>query len=180
MTKVIVVDIEKCMGCKSCEIACAVEHSSTKDLLSMVRSGEKPGYRIHVADYKCKAVPVTCNHCEEAACMLACPTDAIYRDKDKGPVLFNADSCIGCKICVKACPFGAITMHSEGEGILKCDLCIDRLSKGQDPACVVSCMTGALIFADEEEAVREKRLKVAKQMVTAQQEQKEESEKKVK
>jgi len=71
-------------------------------------------------------------------------------------------------MCVMACPFGVITVSSDGRGVLKCDMCIDRLERGEEPACVNACPTGALKFMDEEEANRAKRLKLAEQMVSAQ------------
>jgi carbon-monoxide dehydrogenase iron sulfur subunit len=169
MAKIIVVDVEKCMGCRSCEFACAVAHSSAKDINTIVIKGERPGYRINIEAYGRNAVPIHCNHCEEAACMLACPTGAIYRESEKGPVLFKSERCISCKMCVHACPFGVITISPEGKGVLKCDLCIDRLAKGQEPACVASCPTGALRYIEEEVANKEKRQKAAERIVLAQQ-----------
>ena len=174
MAKVIVVEIEKCMGCRSCEFACAVAHSSSKDTQTIIIEEERPGYRINIEAYGVNAVPVHCNHCEEAACLLACPTGAIHRKGDKGPVLFDAERCISCRMCVLACPFGVITMSPSGKGVLKCDHCVERLAEGQEPACVVHCPTGALLFVEEEEVGKSKRKKAAERMVLAQQSGKEE------
>jgi len=170
MEGMIIINVGKCMGCKSCELACAVAHSSTKDLDSLVDIEEKPGYRIHVEAYKHKAVPVHCNHCDDAPCMLACPTGAIYREGEKGPVLLDKTRCIGCKMCVQACPFGVITIRLDGKGVLKCDLCMERLNEGQEPACVAACPTNALIFSDEIQVNYAKRLKAAGLLVSAQEE----------
>ncbi len=170
MKKSLIIHIEKCVGCHSCEFACAVAHSSTKDMMSVIRAGEKPGYRLFVEPYQGMAVPVHCNHCEEAACMLACPTGAIYREEEDGPVLLDVARCIGCKMCVQACPFGVMTVSSDGKGVLKCDLCIERLAEGQVPACVESCKTKAVTFVSEEEASRSKRGKSAERRSVAQQE----------
>ena len=166
----IIINVGKCLGCKSCELACAIAHSSLKDLNSLSGFAEKPGYRIHVVAYEHKAVPVHCNHCDDAPCMLACPTGAIYREGEKGPVLLDNARCIGCKMCVQACPFGVITIKLDGKGVLKCDLCIERLNEGQDPACVVACPTNALIFSDEKQVNYAKRLKTAGLLVSAQEE----------
>ena len=168
MKGMIVVRVDRCLGCKSCEIACAIAHSSTKDLNSLVSLAEKPGYRIYVEAYEHTAIPVHCNHCDDAPCILACPTGAIHREGEKGPVLLDNNRCIGCKMCVQACPFGVITSRIEGNGVLKCDLCVERLAEGQEPACVAACPTHALIFCDEETGNRAKRLKTAGRLVSAQ------------
>ena len=169
MAKIIAVDIEKCMGCRSCEFACAVAHSSSKEMEIIVMEGERPGYRINVEAYGRNAVPVNCNHCEQAACLLACPTGAIYRNGEKEPVLFESERCISCRMCVQACPFGVITISPAGKGVLKCDLCIERLATGLEPACVTHCPTRALRFIEEEEANKTKRRKTAERLVMAQQ-----------
>jgi len=169
MPRYVEVIITRCMGCKSCEIACAVAHSSSKDLQTLIRDGEKPGYRINVEAYGRNAVPINCRHCEEAACILACPTGAVHRDAPGEPVTVDQERCIGCRMCVQACPFGVITVNPGGKGVLKCDLCIERLAAGQEPACVAACPTKALVFVEEQEVTREKRKKTAMQLVIAQQ-----------
>jgi carbon-monoxide dehydrogenase iron sulfur subunit len=168
MKKVIVAHIERCMGCHSCEIACAMAHSIMKNLNDMVRIGEKPGVRIYMEAYEGKAIPIHCNHCEEAACLLACPTGAIHRKEERGPVFVDTTRCIGCRMCVQACPFGVITLDSNGKGALKCDLCVERLAEGQEPACVMACPTKVLVFGDEEEVNRAKRRETAARMALAQ------------
>ena len=165
--KTITIKVERCLGCKSCELACALAHSSARDFEEMMTKGEKPGYRVSVEAWGPRAVPLHCNHCEDAPCMMACPTGAIYRESDDGPVLFNEERCIGCKMCIQACPFGVIAMRADGKGVLKCDLCIQRLRQGQRPACVAACPTGALEFTDESEAGRAKRRKSAERLVRA-------------
>ncbi len=134
---------ELCIGCLQCEFACAVAHSATKDMYAIVASGERPGHRITVEAYGRKAIPVNCNHCEEPACIMACPTGSVYRREEGGPVLVDREYCIGCHMCVQACPFGVMAMRCDGKAVFKCDLCITRLAKGLEPACVSSCPTGA-------------------------------------
>ncbi len=169
MKKVIVAHIERCMGCHSCELACAVAHSVSRDVNTMVRVGEKPGSRIFMEAYEGKAIPVHCNHCEEAACLLACPTGAIHREGEKGPVFIDTSRCIGCMMCVQACPFGVMTVNSEGKGALKCDLCMERLAEGQEePACVMACPTKVVVFGSEESASRAKRREAAVRLALAQ------------
>jgi len=166
--KIITIDIDRCMGCKSCEFACAVAHSESKDMFIMIKGGEKPGHRISVESYGRKAIPLNCQHCEEPACVMACPTGSVHRKTEGGPVLVNTEYCIGCHMCVQACPFGVITVREDGKGVVKCDLCIERLEAGQEPACVNACPTKALIFIEEEDSNRSKRMKFAKTLVIAQ------------
>jgi carbon-monoxide dehydrogenase iron sulfur subunit len=164
------VNVARCLGCRSCELACAVAHSVARELEAVARSGQKPGYRITVEASADKAVPLHCNHCEQAACVLACPTGAIWRESETGPVLCAPERCIGCKMCVQACPFGVIALRPDGKGVLKCDLCGERLAAGEQPACVVACPTGALVFAEETAANRAKRRKAAARLAAAQEE----------
>jgi len=171
MKKKIFINFKKCLGCRSCELACAVTHSSKGELYSAIYAGEKPGHRIKVEVCNYHAVPVHCNHCEEAPCMLVCPTGAIHRENDEGPVLIDSTRCIGCKMCVQACPFGMIDISFDGKSVLKCDMCIERLAEGKEPACVAACITKALYFGEEEEVNKKKRKKVAEQIVKAQEQQ---------
>ncbi|MBD3306586.1 4Fe-4S dicluster domain-containing protein [candidate division KSB3 bacterium] len=170
MEKKLVVHIEKCVGCHTCEFVCAITHSTSKDPETIIQTGEKPGHRVFVETYGGRAVPVHCNHCKKAACMIACPTHAIYREDENGPVEFDVSRCIGCRMCVQACPFGVITMSADGRRVIKCDLCIERLAEGQEPACVVACPTKAVVFETEEEDNRSKRRRSAELIVTAQEE----------
>ena len=163
----VLVDPSLCMGCRSCELACAVAHSKAKDLQKALRDGERLGSRISVESGRGMAVPVHCKHCEEPACVLACPSGALHREGPHGPVLVDRTRCIGCKMCVQACPFGVISMGPDGKGVLKCDLCIDRLARGEEPACVSACPTKALVFGEEEDVARAKRRRTAEQMAEA-------------
>jgi len=135
----------------------------------MVLSGERPGYRINVEAVAGRPVPVNCQHCEEAACVLACPTGAVKRLSPGAPVLVDRERCIGCTMCVQACPFGMMTMGPDGKGALKCDLCIRRLAEHLEPACVSACPTGALRFEEEQTSNRTKRQLTAERMAAAHQ-----------
>jgi carbon-monoxide dehydrogenase iron sulfur subunit len=168
MSRHITVTIDKCMGCHTCEVACAIEHSQARDVERMMLAGEKPGYRIHVETYGPRAVPLSCQHCEEAACALACPTGAVRRLAPGKPVLVDTERCIGCGMCVQACPFGVMAMGPTGKSAFKCDLCVARLAKGLETACVSSCPTGALRLEDEERDNREKRKAAAARLAQAQ------------
>lgn len=167
MKKMVFVKVERCLGCKSCELACAVEHSAAGEPGAILRFGERPGYRIAVEACGPRAVPVHCHHCEEAACVKACPTGAVYRKSDDSPVLVDVERCIGCRMCVQACPFGVIAAGAEGKGVLKCDLCAGRLEKGMEPACVSACPTMSLVYCEEEEFNRNRRRKAAEKAAAA-------------
>jgi len=186
MSKKITVRIERCMGCHTCELSCAIAHSSaaqkvggeaTADpviaaadsaIVAIAAAGEKPGYRIHVEHYGPKAIPLSCQHCEEAACVLACPTGAVRRLAPGKPVLLEEARCIGCSMCVQACPFGVMAMRPGGKVAFKCDLCITRLAKGFQPACVSSCPTRALSLEDEPVSNKDKRRAAVQRMAEAQ------------
>jgi len=165
--RMIVLNVEKCLGCKSCEIACAVAHSVSKDLYRAIRETPSPKARVSVELAVGVPVPVQCRHCEDAPCMSVCPTGAVHRADEDSPVVIDQDRCIGCKMCIQVCPFGVIALSADGKGVLKCDLCVERLGQGQEPACVCACPTGALRFADMEEVSGRKRHKAAEQVVSA-------------
>ena len=152
MKKIIIYE-EKCVGCKSCEVACAVAHSKSKDLTKAVSTGEKTKSRINVlCKYEgeiIKPVPNTCRHCPDAPCIAVCAPEALFREDENSPVLVENDKCIGCRKCIKACPYDAIIMWPDKTSILKCDLCVERLAVGKEPACVVSCPTDALKYEEE-------------------------------
>jgi carbon-monoxide dehydrogenase iron sulfur subunit len=167
MSKKITCNIERCQGCHTCELACAIAHSAAGELVAIAAAGEKPGYRIHVENYGPKAIPLSCQHCEEAACTLACPTGAVRRLSAGKPVLMDDAKCIGCSMCVQACPFGVISMRPGGKVAFKCDLCVTRLAKGLEPACASSCPTRALALEDEPVSNKEKRRAAVQRLATA-------------
>ena len=155
----IVVDPEKCVACRTCELQCAIVHSKSKDLKKAI--GEKPlsKPRVKVEAFEGEVLPLQCRHCEDAPCIKICPTKAIDRADQDSPVLVDSELCIGCKMCVLVCPFGVINMDEKGKAIIKCDLCIERLRKGEKPACVMACPTHTLKFMILDEITKEKRKK---------------------
>lgn len=149
--------IKKCVGCHTCELACAIAHSGGDGIEELVLSGEKPGYRLQVKSSRSgRPVPQTCRQCEDAACIEACPTGAIKRLASGKPVLVNEEECDKCGACVEACPFGMMALAPETGTAMKCDLCITRLAKHLEPACVASCPTGALSLSDDESESKSK------------------------
>ena len=142
------VDVERCLSCRSCEIACAVEHSNSKELFSSLKEEPKPRPRTKVErDTKLQTFPLQCRHCEEPYCIDACISGAVSKDPETGLVLLDEDKCVGCWMCVMVCPFGVIRPAKEKKIALRCDLCQDK----EIPACVAACPTRALFFGELED-----------------------------
>jgi formate dehydrogenase iron-sulfur subunit len=92
-------------------------------------------------------IPVYCHHCAKPPCREACPVEAIFRN-EKGVVLIKEESCIGCRECVTACPFGAMQFDDTKDTAVKCDLCLERIQEGQAPACSLICPTRCIDWGD--------------------------------
>lgn len=153
----IVVEPERCLTCRTCELQCAVAHSQSKDLTTAIFECPLPQTRIKVESVDDLGVPLQCRHCEDAPCVKICPTKATIKPEAEGPVLIKDNRCIGCKWCVLVCPFGVIRMGREGKAVTKCDLCFERLEKGEFPACVAGCPSKAIQFKSLDEVSKEKR-----------------------
>lgn len=157
MTK-IYCDITKCLACRACELACAAEHSQSKDLLKAITEHSKPKKRVAVSAVDDKTISIHCQHCEDAPCVVACISGALTKDKNSRATLHNKEKCVGCWMCVMSCPFGAIVRDIENHIALKCDLCPDR----DDYACVAVCPTGALFAGTKEEFEKKTKQKKTK------------------
>ena len=139
------VDTTACNGCSSCEIACKQEHNlPVGPRWIIVHPGSireiegKPQMRYMVTH---------CVHCSKPACKDACPMDAIMK-RDDGIVLFDAELCTGCKECIDSCPLGVIQFDSDKGVAQKCDLCVARLDKSLQPACVAACPAHCIYYGD--------------------------------
>lgn len=157
MKGIIVVKVDRCMGCRSCEIACAVERSSSKVLAEAIDERPSPAFALWVEKGRDFVTPLQCRQCDDAPCIAVCPTHALHRREPLSPVQVDFELCIGCQMCVLACPFGVIRLDQEARAIVKCNQCLQRVEKGLRPACVSACLTGALEFKDIDEVLREKR-----------------------
>ena len=151
--KEIFVNIEKCLGCKSCELACAIEHSQSKSLFGILSESPIPRNRVFVEYGDGKKVPLQCRHCQEAPCIDACISGAMKWDNQTNLVAHDKGKCVGCWMCIMVCPFGVIGREKESKVALKCDRCHER----DEPACVEACPTHALLFKTLEEAEKLKR-----------------------
>ncbi len=157
MTKELLINYERCLGCRSCELACAIAHTGSKSLFGAVLGGEKPLKRIFVDQAGENKIPLNCRHCEDAPCIDACISGAMHRDE--GGVVTNEGGdapCTGCWMCVMVCPYGVIRSGVDERKAVKCDRgCRD--GKGI-PACVNSCPTGALKYETVDAHASVKRL----------------------
>ena len=135
MTKMLIIDFERCRGCRLCEIVCSAKHTDT---CNPARAN------IHVVKWDEIGFffPMRCQQCDDAACMTVCPRKAIYRDEDRDHVLIDYDQCIGCKACIIACPFGAMSYDVVFKKVIKCDLC------DGDPLCVKFCPVEVIDYID--------------------------------
>ena len=162
MTKTIVSNHERCLGCGTCIIECAMAHTNAGTLVAAIRSETPPQSRLHVEPLGDFGMPMQCRHCEDAPCIIVCPTDAIHRFSDDGPVLLDGEHCIGCRLCLLVCPFGVIDMSRGGSAVVKCDQCLELTEAGEEPACVAGCPTGALQFSEIDDYLRERRREAAR------------------
>ncbi len=141
--KALILDIERCVGCGACVVACLDQNDLEPD------QGQPPYRRIYqLEENDDPAAPIRyasagCFHCEDSPCLAGCPTGAIYRDGRVGAVVVNRDRCIGCHSCALACPFGVPRYDAE-DRLAKCHLCADRVAAGYQPACVRACPFKAL------------------------------------
>jgi Fe-S-cluster-containing dehydrogenase component/formate-dependent nitrite reductase membrane component NrfD len=139
-----VIDHSRCIGCHACSTACKSENEVPlgvhRTYVKYVDVGRFPQAR--------RAFQVTrCNQCDDAPCVAACPTAAMYRRPD-GIVDFDKRACIGCKACIAACPYDAIFINPDDHAAEKCNFCAHRLDLGLEPACVVVCPTQAILVGD--------------------------------
>lgn len=164
--KRIVADPNRCLACRACELACALAHAETDDLVeALFEQGEKP--RIYIEGAGELAVPLQCRHCEDAPCVRVCPSGALSRPNDAEPVVVRQEKCIGCEYCVEACPFGVIQVSADKRVVIKCDLCAKRQAEGLEPACVNACPVGALAFEEADRGAKRARARTAAQAAAA-------------
>lgn len=169
--KVVFADVGRCVGCRHCEMACAVEHSSAKDLYSMLKDEPMSQPRIKVGlGVDLMTFPNKCQHCDPAPCEEACPTNAIYRDSEFNSTQVEAEKCISCGMCAMVCPYDAITYQPTKEHgnnkAYKCDQCPERLTEGKNPACVEACVTGALVYAEINQIIKVRQTELFKNVTS--------------
>lgn len=157
MAKVLMIDHEKCTGCRLCELVCSVMHEGVSNPM---RS------RIKVVKWESEGlyIPMSCQQCEDAPCMSVCPVKAISRDESLDRVVVDYDICIGCRACVAVCPFGAMGFDVNDRKVFKCDLC------DGDPQCVRFCEEKAVDYVEADRVSVSKKRKAAQRLSAAQKE----------
>ena len=141
--KLVYVDLDRCLGCSNCERICFIRQSN-------LRLDEGPNIWVRIDLDRRSISTSTCRQCDSPLCLAACPVRALERDHETGAVVVNQQLCLGCGLCVTACPVGGIRLATNCRTATKCDLC------GGDPQCVQVCMAQALFFGDLDELVDKK------------------------
>lgn len=145
-----VIDLDSCIGCHSCAVVCKQENNVGlgtfyNKVLTVGPNGTYPDLEMYY-------LPVACRHRDNLQCVSVCPTGASYKRED-GIVLVDHSTCIGCQMCVMACPYGVRTYDdAPDKGVIeKCTMCAHRIDKGEVPACVFHCPGQARKFGDIED-----------------------------
>ncbi|MFQ6075160.1 MAG: 4Fe-4S dicluster domain-containing protein [Candidatus Bathyarchaeia archaeon] len=142
----LLVDPDKCTGCRTCEVACSMRHfwecNPTRSMIKVIRYEKQGEYFV--------SIPVVCQQCETPMCKGVCPVNAIHQDPKTGAYVVNQDVCMGCRLCVIACPVSGISIDPEANIAVKCDLC------GGDPLCARFCANGAITYVRRDKIGRAK------------------------
>ncbi len=151
MNKILAIDSEKCSGCRVCEMICsAVKYQVINPFRSRIK--------IIKWEIEGEGFPMVCAQCVSAPCQASCLVGAISKDEKLRRTQIDYDKCIGCRMCIIACPFGVVVFDSMSNSVIKCDLC------DGDPQCVKHCSYGALQYVDVSELGTQKRSTTAKKL----------------
>ena len=139
------IDNRKCISCHACTVACKSEHDVPlgvyRTWVKYVETGQFPTNRRHFTVLRC-------NHCDDAPCITGCPVTALYRREQDGIVDFDPERCIGCNMCLQACPYDALHIDPNTHTAAKCNFCAHRVEVGLEPSCQVVCPTQAIVSGD--------------------------------
>ena len=167
-----VIDMKNCIACHACAVACKVENNLpdgiwwARVLTDGGASQETPAGEF--PNLTMRNIEVNCQHCDNPACVKACPVGATYKDPDTGAVRQDYDKCIGCRMCMSACPYTGVRSFNWEEPrypmdfalgdadapkhqkhvVEKCIFCYQRLARGETPACMDLCPARARHFGD--------------------------------
>jgi len=166
----VLVDTTRCIGCRACEVACGQANGMLvpdveKDAaLEKERTTSEKQWTV-VNRYKTDKgdvfVKKQCMHCWQPACTAACLTNAMFKTKE-GPVIWNADKCMGCRYCMISCPYNIpkFEYNEWNPDIQKCTMCYGRLQEGKQPACVEACPADALMFGQKRDLMEIARVRI--------------------
>ncbi|HOK40750.1 MAG TPA: 4Fe-4S dicluster domain-containing protein [bacterium] len=146
--KKLFINLERCFGCKRCELACIIEHSEEKNYAYYLLNQKEPKTRIFVENYLNRPIPLVCHHCKDALCISACISGCMQKD-EKTDIVRNDNSeqkCVGCWMCILNCPFNVIDREMKNDELqaIKCDFCANR----EIPACVEACPNEVISVID--------------------------------
>ena len=154
-TNAIVTDLNRCVGCLACMVACKAVNNvpigSYWNKVLRIGPSLKPG-ATSAHDVEMYYLPVQCQHCENPECVKVCPTQASHVTED-GTVQIDKSKCIGCQFCVMSCPYGVRYLNEEEGVVEKCTLCQQRTAQGELPQCVSQCCGMARWYGDAEQGI---------------------------
>jgi formate dehydrogenase iron-sulfur subunit len=154
-------DVTRCIGCEGCVEACREKNGlpETDDVTTL--SAHRMSSLQESGDWY---VREQCMHCLQPACVSVCPVGALEKTAD-GPVVYDADRCMGCRYCMVACPFGVPRYEwaSRTPRMVKCQMCYERIGEGESPACAAACEEGATVFGNRDELLVEAHRRISKE-----------------
>lgn len=166
------IDLKRCVGCHTCSVSCKVANNLPNEIWYnrvLTVGGEAMDTAAGTfPNNKLQFLPVNCQHCENPACVKACPVGATYKREEDGIVIQDPDKCIGCRYCMVACPYNGVrqfnwkkpeyyvdfplgdenAQQNEYNTVSKCNFCAHRLAEGKEPACMELCIGRARYFGD--------------------------------
>lgn len=163
MSKAILYDATMCIGCKACEKACADRNHLPYDDEIAAEAKQSEHKLTVVLAKEDKFMRRLCMTCNDPACASACPVGALKKTA-LGPVTYDGERCIGCRYCMIACPF-SVPKYEWSKAlplVRKCDMCADRVARGEQTACAEACPTGATKFGDRDALISEGRERILK------------------
>ena len=164
----ILYDSTRCVGCQSCEMACAEannlpapEDSPVPGVIRKLDESRRSVINVYNTSKGEVYVKRQCMHCNEPACAAACLTRAMHKTEE-GPVIWRGDKCMGCRYCMVSCPFDIpkFEYHSPNPKIEKCTMCFDRIQEGKIPVCAENCPAEAIMFGTRRELIKEARKRI--------------------
>jgi tetrathionate reductase subunit B len=141
-----VIDPRRCIDCRACLVACRAENNVPLDhtRIWVYDTGVKGEF----PNLSQQFVPYNCMHCDRPPCVDVCPSQATYKRPEDGIVVIDEQACIGCGLCLPACPYHARFINPQTGKADKCNACLQRVEQGEAPACVATCVGGARLFGD--------------------------------